>query len=187
VTLAARRTDAAKEPSQGVSGTSNWFLTQRFGTHHAPLASRHAMVALLAIYADRLGDLRDKAGVRRIPSRPVRDARALDDYLVRDGLDVATVTSDLESLTEDVTYFRWGVPEFTEHREHLTHSAPDRPAMEYVPTLCARIREQAARLASDTQLAAGNIRASAELRQAIANTSCSAFSYCLQWLPPSWP
>lgn len=42
--------------------------------------------------------------------------------------------------------------------------------MEYVPTLCARIREQAARLASDTQLAAGNIRASAELRQAIANT-----------------
>lgn len=109
VTLAARRTDAAEEPSKGVSSTSNWFLTQRFGTHQAPLASRHAMVALLAIYADRLGDLRDKAGVRRFPSRPVRDARALDDYLVRDGLDVATVTSDLESLTEDVPVGSAGV------------------------------------------------------------------------------
>lgn len=179
MTLAAKRGDAAEEPSEGESGESNWYMTQRFGTDQAPLAARHAMTALLALYSDRLGDLRDKAGVRRFPSRPVREARVLDDYLIRDGLDAATVTSDLESFTRDLTDFRWGVPEFTEHREHLPETAHSRARLEYVPSLCARIREQAVRLASDTKTTTANIRASAELRQAIANTRLQRFLLAL--------
>jgi hypothetical protein len=42
--------------------------------------------------------------------------------------------------------------------------------MELVPSLCDRIAERAARLASDTEMTIGTIRASAELRQAVANT-----------------
>lgn len=170
MTLAARRADAAESPTKGESGESNWYLTQRFGSDQGPLASRLAMPALLDIYADRLGDLRDRAGVQRLLSRPVRDARVLDDYLIRDGLDAATITSDLKLFTEDLVKFRWGVPEFSEHREHLGGAASKRQPIEYLPALRQGIREQAVRLLSDTKTTTENIRASAELRQAIANT-----------------
>jgi hypothetical protein len=168
--LAARRSDGAREPTDGEKGESNWYLTQRFGTDHASLAARHALTALLAIYASRLALLRDKAGIKRRFRRPVREGRALDNYLIRDGLDAATVTSDLDVFTEDLTYFRWGVPEFTEYREHLGDGRPKRPLLEYVPSLCSAIRQRAARLAADTATTTQNIKASAELRQAIANT-----------------
>ena len=175
MTLAARRADAAESPSEGESGESNWYLTQEFGSDQAPLAARLAMPALLGIYADRLGDLRDRAGVRRVLARPVRDARVLDDYLIRDGLDAATITSDLELFTRDLMEFRWGVPEFTEHREHLGGAADKRAPIEYLPALCTGIRDEARRLASDTRTTTENIRASAELRQAIANTRLQRF------------
>jgi len=175
MTLAAKRADAAEEPSEGVSGESNWYLTQRFGSDQAPLAARHAMTALLALYAKRLGDLRDTAGVKRFPRRPVREGRDLDSYLIRDGLDAATVTSDLELLTRDLTYFRWGVPEFTEHLEDTPKTSSTRKPREYLPSLCAELREQAARLARDTTTTTANIKASAELRQAIANTTLQRF------------
>lgn len=178
-TLAARRADAAEPPSAGESGESNWDLTQRFGSDQAPLAARLAIPALLDIYAARLAGLRDRAGVRRLLSRPVRDARTLDDYLSRDGLDAATVTSDLELFTRDLTTFRWDVPEFTEYREHLGVATPKRTEVEYLPALRIEIREQAARLASDTTNTTGNIRASAELRQAIANTRLQRFVFGL--------
>lgn len=179
MTLAARRADAAGEPSQGVSDESNWYLTQEFGSDQAPLAARHAILALLALYADRLGDLRDTAGRKRFPRRPVREGRDFDDYLIRDGLDAATVTSDLESFTRDLTYFRWGVPEYIEDREGFPKTSPSREPLEYVPSLCAELREQAARLARDTTTTTGNIRASAQLRQAIANTRLQRFVLAL--------
>lgn len=178
LTLAAKRADAARERTDGVSDDSNWYLTQRFGSDQAPLAARHAITALLSLYADRLGGLRDKAGVKRFLRRPVRAGRELDDYLIRDGLDAATVTSDLELLTRDLTIFRWAVPEFTEERAHLPQPL-NRDPVEYVPSLCAAIREQAARLASDTATTTGNIKASAELRQAIANTTLQRFIVAL--------
>ena len=179
MTLAAKRAAVGGDPSEGEGGESNRYLTQRFDADQAPLAARHAVTALLAIYSERLGDLRDKAGVRRFPSRPVRAARILDDYLLRDGLDSATITSDLVSLTQDLAMFRWGVPEFIEHRGHLRQAASKRPLLEYVPSLRDWIREQAVRLASDTKTTTGNIRASAELRQAIANTRLQRFILAL--------
>jgi hypothetical protein len=52
MTLAAKRADAANEPTEGVSGESNWYLTQGFGSDQAPLAARYAMLVLLSLYAD---------------------------------------------------------------------------------------------------------------------------------------
>ena len=170
LTLSAKRADAAEPPGGGESGESNWYLTQRFGTDQAPLAARHAMTALLSLYADRLGALRDNAGIRRRLRRPVREARALDNYLIRDGLDAATVTSDLAVFTDDLSRFRRGVPEFTEHREGLPDPPHGYKLVDYVPALCAAIRRQSARLATDTTATTSNIRASAELRQSITNT-----------------
>ncbi len=175
MTLAARRGDAARDPTDEETLESNWYLTQRVGSDHPPLAARHAITALLAIYADRLGELRDEAGVRRFPRRLIKEGRRLDDYLTGDGLDAATITSDLQVLTEDLTIFRWDVPEFTEHREHLGKAPTKREPMELIPSLRDAIRDQADRLASDTTLTTGNLRASAELRQAIANTRLQRF------------
>jgi hypothetical protein len=99
--------------------------------------------------------------------------------LIRDGLDAASVTSDLQSFTRDLSLFRFDVPEFTEYREHLGEASDNRTPMEYLPALRDAIRDEAARLASDAATTTGNIRASAELRQAIANTRLQRFIVAL--------
>jgi len=172
LTLAARRQDAAEQHGGDEQRDSNWSLTQSFGEDQAQLAAVHALPALLSIYASRLAALRDKAEIRRHPRRPVREGLALDAYLVGDGLDAATVASDLDAYTEDLDHFRWGVPEFTEHLEHLPEGtrARRRDPREYVPLLRDVIREEAARVANDSSVTTENIKASAELRQAISNT-----------------
>lgn len=43
VTVAARRRDVAREPVEGESGESNWYLSQRFADYQAPLAARYAI------------------------------------------------------------------------------------------------------------------------------------------------
>lgn len=170
VTLAARRRDAARERNDERDLESNWHLTQRFGDDQAPLVARYGISALMSLYSAELGKLRDRAGVRRFLRRPVRQAQELDDYLVRDGLDASTMTADLEALTSDLLRFRWNVPEFVEVLDALPERMRTREPEQFVPALCQRIRDQALRLASDTEKTIGNVRASAELRQAVANT-----------------
>jgi hypothetical protein len=170
LTVAARRREAAREPTKGESGQENWYLTQRFGSEQAPLIARYATHALLSLYGERLGKLRDGARMRRHPRRPVRDARALDDYLTTDGLDAATITTDVDVLTRDLRGFRWDVPEYTEDQDYLPEKLRRASPLEFVPSLCLMLKEEAARLAIDTENTVANIRGSAELRQAIANT-----------------
>lgn len=180
-TIAARRRDAARNGPGDESEEerrSLWLLTQSFGRDQASFAALHAMPPLLSVYADRLGSLRDTAAVKSFPRRPVRYARVLDKFLVGDGLDAATVTSDLRALTDDLDEFRWGVAEFEESREHLPNhplGAELHKADEYVPLLCSAVRERAFRLARDMATTSGNIKASAELRQEIANTRLQRF------------
>jgi hypothetical protein len=77
VTVAARRRDVAREPVEGESGESNWYLSQRFADYQAPLAARYAITSLLSLYSDGLGDLRDRAGGRPKLRRPVQEALKL--------------------------------------------------------------------------------------------------------------
>ena len=177
---AARRRDAARQPGQGVSGESNWDLTQEFALSQSPLVARWAISRLLSLYADVVAQLRDRAGKRRRMSRPVRQGRDLDGYLLSDGLDASTVVSDLGDFTENLSYFRWNVPEYSEYTEGVPEpvSEMSRPG-ELVPSLRERLRSQAERLGRDTAVATGNIRASAELRQAIANTKLQRAVVCL--------
>jgi hypothetical protein len=171
VTVAARRRDAAREPTEGESGESNWYLTQQFASYQAPLTARYAIASLLSLYSDGLGELRDRAGGRPRLRRPVQEALDLDQYLIGDGLDSASITADIRSLTDDLKQFRWSVPEFTEDLESYPPSIREkREPREFVPALCSWLRNQANCLAEDTATTTGNIRASAELRQAIANT-----------------
>jgi hypothetical protein len=101
----------------------------------------------------------------------VQEALDLDQYLIGDGLDSASITADIRPLTDDLKQFRWSVPEFTEDLESYPPSIREkREPREFVPALCSWLRNQANRLAEDTATTTGNIRASAELRQAIANT-----------------
>jgi hypothetical protein len=168
-TVAARRIDVGEEGREDRRGWSNWSLTQNFSTSQAPLVARYALTALLAIYARRLARLRDAAG--RARRRPVRDAQTLDRYLLTDGLDAATVTADVANLTKDLSVFRWDVPEYIEDQGRLPAGGqPRRERLELVPSLCESLRMRAARLAEDTANTDGNILASAQLRQAIANT-----------------
>jgi len=171
MTLAARRCDIAKSPGGTIDGSTNWYLGQQVSRVVAPLAARHAIQTLLSLYRHRLADLRDEAGVRRRIRRSVRDARVLDDFLIRDGLDLSTIAADLNEMTRDLARFRYNVPEFIEDLSALGASVPlpAKPA-EYLPALRRAIRKQASRLAASYAMTTANIRASAELRQAIAST-----------------
>lgn len=176
LTLAARRKDVGDDPTGGGRDTlTNWHVTQDVGMLQAPLAAGYAMVALLGIYGDALGRLRDNAGSNRLRG-PMRQAEELDRHLIGDGLDAATVASDIRALTEDLARFRRYVPEYAEVvvNHPSNKKGKDRrkkPApREFVALLRETLREQATRLAEDMAATTGNIRASAELRQAMANT-----------------
>lgn len=180
ITVAARRRDVAQESIAGESEESNWHLTQGFDTDQAPLAVQYAMTSLLSIYGDRLGDLRDRMGVKSRPRRPVRQARELDQYLIGDGLDAATITADIRLLTENVTWFRRHVLEYTEDLDgYPPDRQKERQPRELVSFFCDWLSNQATRLSEDSTTTTGNIRASAELRQAIANTKLQRMLFVL--------
>jgi hypothetical protein len=168
-TAAARRGDVGHEGRDDRQGQSNWSLTQRFGTEQCRLAAVLAVLALLDVYGGRLAGLRDAAGRAGIKRLPQRDARDLDRYLSADGLDAATITSDVSRWTKSLRHFRWDVPEYTEdlgpHAEQRR-----REPLELVPELRTELRYKARLLGDDTANVIGNITASAELRQAITNT-----------------
>lgn len=169
-TIAARCSDVEREVASDATGQSNWSLTESFGSDQAALVARYALTALLDIYAGQLARLRDAAGRSRRIRRPVHDARNLDRYLLTDGLDAATITADVANLTKDPTTFRWNVPEYTEDQGQLREGWKKRESLELLPLMCTSLESRAARLAEDTANTVGNVRASAELRQAVANT-----------------
>jgi hypothetical protein len=144
---------------------------QQFAGGHSALVARWAMNCLLAMYADNLAQLRDDAGKRRPGSRPVRQGRDLDRYLIRDGLDASTIVAELEAFTEDLEEFGSAVPEYTEYLDPFPERArASNPPRRLVPWLRERLREQAQQLGRDTAATTENIKASAELRQAVSNT-----------------
>ncbi|MBS1886123.1 MAG: hypothetical protein JSU06_02955 [Actinobacteria bacterium] len=176
MTLAGRRAEVAERPGTGPeTGESNWYVMQGIGSDYAGLAAGHALKALLSLYADRLARLRDRAAIRRFPRRPVREGRELDHYLISDGLDVSTVTSDVGIFIEDPMIFGFDIPGFTESFEVFPAGKRSRPPMDYLEWLREGIGRQAARLGGDNATTSENIRASAELRQAIANTRLQRF------------
>jgi hypothetical protein len=166
ITMAARRKDAGEERN-GEDGSSNWYLTQRLAADESSFPSRHALLALIHLYADRLAELRDAPTARR--RRPVAEAQALVDYLSRDGLDIATITRDLRVMTEDARHFAWNLPDYAQDRTHWGRPPTEDPPR-LVEGLRRRLTEQAARLEIDVEATTGAIRASAELRQAVSNT-----------------
>jgi hypothetical protein len=170
-TAAARRQDAAKSPGGDISGESSWDLTQRFADNQSSLVALWATSCLLSLYADQLAGLRDRSGASHRISRPVRDARDLDRYLMRNGLDGLTVISDLEDHTEDLTRFRRNVPEYIECLDDYPEAIREKhQADELIPLLRDTMRSQTRRLERDTDATTKNISISAELRQAVANT-----------------
>jgi hypothetical protein len=170
LTIAARRADVGDAGASDMTGQSNLSLTQRFSLEQSSLVARFALLALLDLYAARLGRLRDTAAREGRIRRPVHDARDLDRYLVGDGLDAATITSDIANLTKNPAVFGWDLPDYTGDISEWPEKYTDRKPVELVASLRERLAERSARLAEDTGNTDGNIRASAELRQAIANT-----------------
>jgi len=83
LTVAARRGDAAHEPTKGESGEGNWYLTQRFGQYQSPLAARYALHALLALYGERLAKLRDGAGASLMRAKIPADIRTIECFHCR--------------------------------------------------------------------------------------------------------
>ncbi|MFL6161486.1 MAG: hypothetical protein ACJ74U_04585 [Jatrophihabitantaceae bacterium] len=169
VTVAARRGDVGKNGATDMTGRSNWSLTQRFSREQHKLAAVYSLVPLLDIYGGCLARLRDEASKKRRIRRPVNDARRLDRYLVTDGLDAATIAPDISAYTDDLMRFRWNVPEYTEDQTEMPERFKRDP-IEFVPQLCEVLHARSGRIIEDTANTDGNIRASAELRQAVANT-----------------
>jgi hypothetical protein len=170
MTVAAKRSDVGDEDVQDRRGQSNWSLTQRFNDEQTTLIARLSLRALLDLYSRRLARLRDDAGTRQRFRRPVRDARRLDTFLLTDGLDAATVAPDVIGLTSDQVSFRWNVPEYDEDLTPLQPGGRNLEPSKLVPDLADGLRRQAERLGADAAATDANLRASAELRQAVANT-----------------
>jgi hypothetical protein len=171
---AARRQDAAGQRRKDADSETAWYLTQRYADQQSALVARWATSCLLSLYADRLAELRDRAGRRHRRARPrriVREAQELDRYLIGDGLDASAVTSDLEDFTQSLARFRFGVPEYTEDLSGYPESVrPHRRPDDLIPVLRDNMRTQASQLQRDMAATTAGIRASAELRQAVANT-----------------
>jgi hypothetical protein len=170
-TAAARREDAANAPGRSTIFTGDTIsaLTEGFAEKQSSLVACWAITCVMSLYADQLARLRDKAGKPRRVSRPVRQALDLDQYLIRDGLDASTVASDLRGFT---MAFGRDVPEYSLDLDDSNPAwvrARTEPR-ELIPSLRERIRNQAGWLTRDMEATTGHIRASAELRQAIANT-----------------
>jgi hypothetical protein len=179
ITAAARSQDAARDHGGGESGDTTWYLTQDFAVDQSPFVARWAMTCLLSLYTDRLAELRDRAGTRRRVSRPVRQGRDLDRYLVGDGLDASTVVSDLEGFTRHLSRFRLHVPEYSEYLDGYPGPLRSRQPAELVPSMREQLQAQAETLGRDTAATTVNIRASAELRQSMANTRLQRVILCL--------
>jgi hypothetical protein len=171
VVAATRRVDAAKSPGGDLSGDTNWDLSQRFADEQSSLVARWAITRLLSLYTDRLAALRDQASKPPTITRPVRDARALDSFLMRDGLDASTITSDLEDFTEHLGYFSLGVPQYTEDMEIYPEATRTRrPPNQLLPLLLETVQTYSHQLDRNMTATVTNISASAGLRQAVANT-----------------
>ena len=171
VVAATRRMDAAKSPGGDLSGDTNWYLTQRFADEQSPLVARWAIMRLLSLYTDRLAALRDQASKPPTITRPVRDARALDSFLMRDGLDASTITSDLKDFTEHLAIFSFGVPQYVEDMEIWPEATRTRrPPNQLLSLLLEGLQTYSSQLDRNMTATVTNISASAGLRQAVANT-----------------
>jgi hypothetical protein len=172
ITAAARMRDAAQSPGGDENGESIWYLTQKFAQNQSSLIARWAAACLLSLYADQLASLRDRAGARRKVARPVSQARDLDRFLIGDGLDASTIVSDIDIFTEDLRIFRFNIAEYSEDLSAYPQAIRNsRKPAELVPSLMKSLQNQAHMLKRDMGAATSNIAASAELRQAIANTT----------------
>jgi hypothetical protein len=173
-TAATRRLPKEVHSGQDADLWSPQQMALQFGSGHSSVVARCATSCLLSLYADELAALRDRAGRRpphRWPRRQLRAALDLDRYLIGDGLDASTVASDVARFAEDPRNFETDLRAYPEYRDPFPESArAANPPRELMAWIREGLQERAERLERDTSAATGNIRASAELRQAIANT-----------------
>jgi hypothetical protein len=173
-TAATRRLPREANSGQDADLCSPQQMALQFTSGHSSVVARWATSCLLSLYADELATLRDHAGrrpQRRLPRRHVRAALDLDRYLIGDGLDAATVASEVASFAEDPQNFATDLRAYPEYLDPFPESArAANPPREMTAWTREGLQERAERLERDTSAATGNIRASAELRQAIANT-----------------
>jgi hypothetical protein len=175
---AARRSDAAQSPGGGEIGDSTWWLTQKFARNQPTLISHWAITCLLSTYANRLASLRDRAGRRHRPAMPVREAKDFDKFLISDGLDASTIISDLNEFTaKENGPVQLGAEEYVEDlsRHHPGLLTKQTEAAKLSSAFRVNIQAQSNAVRRDMDAATSNIAASAELRQAIANTRLQRF------------
>jgi hypothetical protein len=168
LTVGAKRDDAAIDLHRD-RATTNAALVHGFHEYQGALVAYWTANCLLALYSDRVAELRDRAPTRA--TRPVRQARELAAYLIGDGLDAATVASDLAAAAADERFFGYHLPTYTEFVDLLPDGVRKRsePA-DLREGLRTAIETRVARLTTDSLATTANVRAWAELRQAVANT-----------------
>ncbi len=173
-TAAVRRAPREASAGQDAGLYSPQQMALQFGSGHSMLVALWATSCLLSLYADELALLRDRAGRRlrhRWPRRQLRSALAFDSYLIGDGLDASTVASDVAAFTEDPDNFATDLRAYPEYLDPFPEAARvANPPRELTAWMREGLQESAKRLEQDTSAATENIKASAELRQAIANT-----------------
>lgn len=168
------RTGTGTGTRTGTGDDSNWFLAQVFHDEHQSLITQWAMSCLMSIYIERLAKLRDSAGKRGRMARPVRQALDLDRYLLGDGLDTSTVIADAASFAATRAGSGWDGYNYIQRSSRASVSVPD-PPRDLNSTYTNFLKSQTDRVTRDAKNVTANIAASAELRQAVANTRLQRF------------
>lgn len=163
-TVAANRNCVAQEMStrEGIEAT-NWTASQVFHDRYSQLVSKISILVLISLFQQALGRTRDYPRNRRF-ARPVRDALDLDYYLINDGLDAATISSEVLTSISDGKIFEYGLPDpkKTLGQKHEPQSLQSH--------LKESMQATAQRLKFDTEATEKIVQASAQLRHAISGT-----------------
>jgi hypothetical protein len=170
-TMASRRAEAAAARTDSDTSGSNTAIVGWATGFQYDLPAALGLWALLELLARELAATRDRGRGRKAwrPARPVRDAIALNDYLLRGGLDTVTVTSDIAKSSTD-PWFLTDAPKFLEDAPRGSESRPEATPANFIEGLRESLVARADRLRADAMNTGANLRASAELQQAIANT-----------------
>jgi hypothetical protein len=165
--MANRRTEAAAaRRDSDTSGSNAAVVGWATGFQH-DLPAALGLWALLDLLERELADVRDLRRGRRIGG-PVRNARELNNYLLRGGLDTVTVTADIAKAATG-RWFLWHAPTFLED-DHQAKNPPSGQPVDFIAGIRRRLVSQATALRADAINTSDNLRGSAELQQAIANT-----------------
>ncbi|WP_143116044.1 hypothetical protein [Lentzea xinjiangensis] len=151
---------------------SKWTISQGFHEEFAQLISIWGVSQLLDVYMRHLSHLRDTVAARKQRFRPVAQARKLDNYIMRDGIDLSMIAEEVKTHSDALSVHRYTSTRFIRADDSRGPNHPPSPgaaSQDLSSSILSAISDRADQLVTSSRAATTGITASAELRQSISN------------------